>query len=129
MCNGAREHKCWNGVTFDGPLAASKISDAISEAIAELPGFDAEYERLLNEEAQRANESLDDSLKQLVLNLERNDRELANIIAEIKRGSSSLLLREELQRLEAERLRLQETQRCAESDRVGEIVLPSALTS
>ena len=29
MCNGAREYKCWNGITVDGPLAAEKICSAV----------------------------------------------------------------------------------------------------
>ena len=50
MCQGARGHTCWCGVTVDGPLAAAKIADAVSFEIEGLTDFDCAYERILNEE-------------------------------------------------------------------------------
>jgi site-specific DNA recombinase len=41
MCSGAREHKCWNGITVDGPLAAERVSAAILAQIETLQEFDA----------------------------------------------------------------------------------------
>lgn len=29
MCRGAREYRCWNGTTVDGPLAAERLSEAV----------------------------------------------------------------------------------------------------
>ena len=54
MCSGAREHLCWNGVTADGPLTAERISNAVYQAIAELPEFNETLLRLVNEEALKA---------------------------------------------------------------------------
>ena len=40
MCDGARDHSCWNGVTVDGPLATEKILSAVLAEIEQLPDFD-----------------------------------------------------------------------------------------
>src|SRR5262249_21628357 len=37
MCAGAYDYTCWNGVTVAGPIAARKLSEAVSEAIRCLP--------------------------------------------------------------------------------------------
>ena len=39
MCEGAREYKCWNGITFDGPFAAQKISEAVLSELCLLAEF------------------------------------------------------------------------------------------
>jgi site-specific DNA recombinase len=39
MCEGAREYKCWNGITFSGPLAARKISEAALSEVCLLEDF------------------------------------------------------------------------------------------
>jgi len=53
MCQGARDYRCWNGITVDGPLAASKLIAAIREAIAKLPDFDPVLVQLVEEERRK----------------------------------------------------------------------------
>lgn len=50
MCMGAREHRCWNGVTVDGPLAAEKICAALSDTIKALPDFEEALMTTLKQE-------------------------------------------------------------------------------
>jgi len=40
MCSGARDYRCWNGATFDGASAASRLKAAVLGAIQALPDFD-----------------------------------------------------------------------------------------
>jgi hypothetical protein len=126
MCNGAREHFCWCGATIDGPLAAERIADAIASQIAGLEDFDSTFVELLNEEADRINNELDTSIRQVRLDLERNQRETENVVSEIRAGNASQLLRTELERLEQEATELDARREDAERSRVARIVLPSA---
>jgi DNA invertase Pin-like site-specific DNA recombinase len=41
ICSGVREYECWNAVSVNGPIARSKLIEAIIEAIASLPDFDS----------------------------------------------------------------------------------------
>ena len=106
MCQ-AREHKCWNGVTVDGPLAAAKISEAVFGAIKTLKDFDPAFSDILNEEVRRANDSSDEMLQRINVDLERIERELANLMRFLRDGDHSEVVRAELKRLEEERSRLQ----------------------
>jgi len=40
MCDGARAHRCWNGATVNGPLAARKLSETLFKEVELLEGFD-----------------------------------------------------------------------------------------
>ena len=126
MCNGARAHRCWCGVTIDGPLAARKIAEAIAREIEALEDFDPNYEAILNEEAQRVNDSLDATIRETKAALDRNQREIDHVLTEIRAGNASQMLREDLSRLEKERAQLESDRDEAERTRVVKIVLPSA---
>lgn len=52
MCDGARQHRCWSGVTCDGPLMVQKVMAAIRMEIERLDGFDEAFRALVMEEAK-----------------------------------------------------------------------------
>lgn len=52
MCDGARRHLCWNGVTCNGPLMVQKVMAAIRNELECLAGFDEAFRRLVMEEAK-----------------------------------------------------------------------------
>jgi site-specific DNA recombinase len=52
MCDGARQHRCWNGVTCDGPLMVRKVLNAIRIEVEHLHGFDEAFRSLVMEEAR-----------------------------------------------------------------------------
>ena len=126
MCTGARDHRCWCGVSIDGPLAARKIAEAIAREIEALEDFDASYEAILNEEAQRLNDSLDVKVREFKTALDRNQREIDHVLAEVRSGNASQILRSDLKRLEEERTELESNREEAERTRVAKVVLPSA---
>jgi DNA invertase Pin-like site-specific DNA recombinase len=106
MCSGARDHKCWNGAAFDGPLAAQKLVPAVLNEIEALQGFD---ELLIAEVAKQLdvlNSSADARRTTIVRDLGRSEREVANVVAAIREGYVSPTLRDELVRLEGDRARL-----------------------
>ncbi len=126
MCNGTRDHLCWCGVSINGPLAALKISEAIAHEIEALEDFDVAYEATLNAEAERVNSMSDSAVKQKNSQLDRNQCEIEHVLAAVRAGNSSQLLRGDLQRLEEEQLQLQSERDEADRTRVNKIVLPTA---
>ncbi|WP_166822363.1 recombinase family protein [Thalassoroseus pseudoceratinae] len=103
MCDGARDYRCWNGVSVDGPLATHKILNAVFEAIDRLPDFDDVFCRTINEEAVRIDEATTREKHDCEQNLKRIQRELDRVIEFIRTTeSSSHRLCEELSRLESE---------------------------
>lgn len=65
MCEGARRHRCWNGVTRDGPLMVQKVMSAIRNEIEGLDGFDEEFRTLVREEAHAGMSGIAAEISQL----------------------------------------------------------------
>lgn len=76
MCEGARRHRCWNGVTCDGPLLVQKVLAAIREEVERLEGFDEAFRTLVLEEAQAGLSELASEIS----SLERQQRALLRSI-------------------------------------------------
>jgi site-specific DNA recombinase len=124
MCDGARQYRCWQGATINGPLAAAKILEAVVREIEALDDFDEAFRTILDEEARRVNNSLDAASSGLNHKLANTQREVGNILAEIRNGTRSQLLGAELCRLESELARLKSTKAENERRRVGKIEVP-----
>lgn len=103
MCNGARQHRCWNGITFDGPFAAREIAAAVMKEIETFPEFSVELFKLVEEEAEKQGTSSRDRMEQIRREESRLDRYIGNIVSEIREGRPCPSLREELHRLENEK--------------------------
>jgi len=103
MCSGSRLHRCWNGVTFDGPLASEKISAKVLEAVEHLVDFDAALVQLAEEEGRRIDGDRDRQLPELRRKLQKIESEIANLVKFIAGGSERPSIRDELTRLEEER--------------------------
>jgi len=78
MCNGARDHACWNAMTISGPDVASAVSDQVREFIENMEAFDAEwvaeYQRQRESFASKKNGELESLQKELTT----TKRKLAN---------------------------------------------------
>lgn len=103
MCDGARQYRCWNGVTADGPLAAEKISAAVLAAIENLPEFDEPFLAEVHAEADRLASGRSRELVQLEARLVELDQQLDNLIAFVAGGCGSERVRQEIQKLEQAR--------------------------
>jgi site-specific DNA recombinase len=125
MCSGAREHKCWNGFTVDGPLAAARISSAVLAEIEGLAGFDPVFLEQVVQESQIADSARRVRLREVTAAFERNDREIANLLKFIRGGEGSTALREDLQRLESEKQQLQyDRDQLAQQQSTSAVVVP-----
>lgn len=76
MCDGARQHLCWNSVTCDGPLAVRKVLAVILAETERLDGFDETFRSLVIEEAQAGVEDIADE----IVRMDGQQRSLARSI-------------------------------------------------
>ena len=100
MCSGAREHKCWNGITFDGHIACRRLSEAMFDQLATLPEFDVTFLA----ELQAALSQLDGDRVQRRRGVEsaiqRLERESSNLVQALREMKGSPLILVELQEME-----------------------------
>ncbi|QDT63584.1 recombinase family protein [Calycomorphotria hydatis] len=106
MCQGAREHQCWNGATVDGPLARKKILDAVLQEVEQIPEFDETFLELVQHEARQADEAAIRQQRELEQKIAKCDRQLDNLMVAIRKGISSDRVQQELDSLESERREL-----------------------
>jgi len=126
MCGGAREHKCWNGVTVDGPLAARKISEAVFHEIEAVKDFDEVFREMVGEEARQTDAEHGARIREVSAKIARNERELANVARFIRDGSHSPTIRAELEQLEKEKLELALQLDELQDRPVDNLVIPTA---
>jgi site-specific DNA recombinase len=104
MCSGNRGYTCWNGITFDGRLAATAIAGRVLAAIEQLPGFDPALVERVRAEAGAEQDTRAEELRQLdreeVETRRAAERVLATIEASLA-GTPSGMLADRLTALEA----------------------------
>ena len=103
MCDGARNYKCWNGATVDGPLAIQNISRAILAEIETLPGYDEVFLEQIHAEAKRQDISRTERIDQLRKVQSKTDREIKNLLKAIRSGVDAQSLKDDLDRVEREK--------------------------
>lgn len=86
MCTGAREYKCWNGMTVDGPLAVQNLSKRVFDEIASTADFDAVFVEMAQVEARAMDKCRESELYGNQLNLDRVTHEIANMVKFIRGG-------------------------------------------
>jgi len=124
MCDGARDYKCWNGATVDGPLATEKISNAILSEIESLAGFDDVLLAQIEAEAKLQDATRNERLGQLQKSQSKTDRELENVLKAIRTGIDAQSLKDDLSRLEQEKSQLAYELEKEHQQQDTELVLP-----
>ncbi len=102
MCSGAREYKCWNSVSVDGPLAAQKISETILSHVEKLDDFDAAFLELIREEGRKLDLVKVTRLQELNTLIDQRQREIQNLLKFIRSGVESVSIGADLRKLESE---------------------------
>ena len=125
MCNGAREHACWNGVAVDGPRAAEKIAAAFLREVEGLADFDATFLALVTEESRKLDSTRKTQLEELTRTREKRTRKIQNLIKFIREGGSSPSIHTELCTLEDEQKRLEREIKEWEDKPTNSLTLPS----
>lgn len=110
MCDGARQHKCWCGVSIDGPLAAMAIGTVIYDHIVALPGFDVAFTESIHEQRYAIESRKDASSRNSQRDLQRMDRQIQNLLGFIRNGHNSTIVADDLRRLENEKRQLLDAQ-------------------
>lgn len=102
-CGGTRQHRCWQSMSVDGPLAAERIAGTVFAEIERLADFDAVFLEMVRAESVTGDASRAAKLKDSRQKLAGSEAELANLAAFIRRGDQSDWLRDDLARLESDR--------------------------
>ncbi|QDU63249.1 Recombinase [Planctomycetes bacterium Pan216] len=102
ICIGSKEYCCWNGVSFSGPMAASKICDAILKEVYKLPDYDEAQTIELRRQLEEHHRTRDDSRRRLEQELRQLRRQIDNVMSLVREGGPLRSPREELRRLEDE---------------------------
>lgn len=126
MCSGAREYRCWNGITLSGSLTAQGVAQTVLAEIEKLPDFDAAFMDLVNEEAQRLDVQRHQHLREIDKLVAQREREIQNLLKFIRDGCDSQSVAQELGKLEAELTRLQAEKCEIERTPSQTVVIPSA---
>ena len=100
MCEGAREYKCWNGITFDGPLGARSISGVSINEIEKLEDFDSVFLDKLDDHARVVDAARHGRLEAIDRDLRTVRQQIDNVMTFIRGGDGSKRVRAELHRLE-----------------------------
>lgn len=110
MCPGAREWHCWNSIGFDGRLATQRVMALILDELTALEAFDDQFRELV----QRALAGAGDvQSRQAKLRREQEalSRKKENVQAAIAAFGASDLVKEMLQQIRIEEVRLKAEQR------------------
>lgn len=117
MCAGAKDYLCWNGATFAAELAASRVSEAVVQAIMELPDFDEGFARCVQEAAAARDSTRAEREQTATAELEQCRRRIDNVAKAIAETGGMRSLYEQLEQSESERYQLEaelkDLRRCA----------------
>jgi hypothetical protein len=102
MCAGSREHKCWNGATFDGDFAARRLANAILREIEALPEFDSVFLDDLRRQIDGQEANRRERLRTLDARRAELERAQANILDAIRQSGSKPYLIEEADTIQAD---------------------------
>ena len=125
MCSGAREYKCWNGLSLDGPLTAQVIPSAVLSQAEALEDFDPAFLELIHEEARQRNAVAVTRMRELDLLIDQHERELQNILKFIRSGVESHSLGADLKRLESELVGYRAEKEDLDESQDDTLVIPS----
>ena len=123
MCSG-RKHRCWNGISFDGPMAAKKFAAAAYEAVEVLEGFDPAFLAIVREEADRLDGDRMHRIENLRVQLTAAERIVDNFANYVKGGDDSPTIREKLRSAEHEVARLTAVRADAEREPTHRVEIP-----
>ena len=102
VCRGAKEYRCWNAITFDGPSAAAKLAHAIMAEVEQLPGFDDALLMKLRAELAEQQTARQSRLQDFDREQRKLERERDNVISAIREGGYYEALDRELKRIESD---------------------------
>jgi DNA invertase Pin-like site-specific DNA recombinase len=126
MCNGVREHHCWNSVTVHGTTLSQALAAEVRRQIEILPDFDAKWLEQLNSEAASLLAANDLQRQQLEQELAHARREVENLIDFISGGHRSDSIAARLRIAESRQTEIHDAIDLLTHQRPVEVQLPPA---
>lgn len=102
MCTGARDHKCWNGVTADSRLTSERVLAAVLDALQSLPEFDSQFLALVNQEANETDAKRANDIAKCKKRVAQLESEFNNLTEGFRNGKKSPRRQAKLDETEAE---------------------------
>lgn len=102
MCSGAKDYRCWNGVTFDGGLAARKLADAVLGGVERLPDFEPGFMAMVRKQLAELAGNVEQRRRELTRRRDDTNRKLQNLISFIINGGNQDVAMAQQQELMAE---------------------------
>jgi site-specific DNA recombinase len=125
MCNGAREHTCWNSMTIDAAQVANAVAADIRELVRSLPSFNESW--ALEYEAQRSSllATEDAELERVAAELAKEERALKNLLNALAELGSSAAVVEKIRSSESNVQLLRDRAYRLERDSSRRVSLPN----
>lgn len=129
MCSGARAHRCWNGVTFDGADAARRLTGAVLTLAEGLPDFDRAFLADVEEAAGARRSARAEGLRRLDAEIRGVEAELINLVDAVAKMGHSAALQAHLAEVEAHKASLMSERSCLmrQPDEVPALPSPAEL--
>jgi hypothetical protein len=127
MCSNSRHWQCWNTIRFNGPLAASKLVEAITRELYVLAGFDEQFAEMVKSAHQGRAGKQAERWRQLQLDEDGLAREQENFKAAIAKFGPDPLLEAGLLSLRERKRKLNVERRSLELLSQRELVLPASV--
>lgn len=127
MCTHSRDWGCWNSVGVDCSIAATKVMDALRQALYELDGFDAQFRHEVEQAHQRGAGISEGDWRKLERGEEKQMRDRQNIVDAIAEYGPSPEFKTKLNELDQVQQHLAVERRRLEDLTKRELQLPQSI--
>ncbi len=127
MCSGSHSYSCWNSIHIDGAVVVERVKSVITQKLFDLEGFDAQFRDLVETAAQSIEGSFGEQMTQLLAEERELARESSNVVAAIKAVGISSMLKDELGKLDQQRLSLARRRFLLEKAQAEPVQLPQSV--
>ena len=126
MCSGARDWKCWNSIGFNGPLAATRIIEAIIDRLDRINGVDDQFRQLVRVAREGGGGGIDARRAKLRRDQEILTRQIGNITSAIAQLGLDPILTEKFEQLKSKEKLLLGEQHAIDIAEQSELELPDS---
>ncbi len=127
MCSGSHSYSCWNSIHIDGAIVVERVNTVITQTLFDLEGFDTQFRNLVETAAQSIEGSFGEQMTQLIAEEKELARESSNVVAAIKAVGISPMLKDELGKLDQQRLSLARRRFLLEKAQAEPVQLPQSV--
>ena len=126
LCSGAADYRCWNSMHVHGGECARRISNAVVQAISELPDFDTVFGQLVGERLAEAADLEGTQRRALEQQSKDIEQRLTSLVSHLEKRPDSPTMLERLDQLESQRSAVRHQLKQLRDTPKSSVVLPAA---